>query len=92
MMYAEACTPMRTNENSLLAVVNSIRSSGLDMSAPIMPEPASSWSMSPAVTMGPIPSSMRLPRWLANITLRYWNGSPVVVAGIPYSGISAMMR
>jgi len=64
------------NENILLAVVKSILSSGLDMSQPIMPEPASSCRMSPAVTIGPMPSSMREPRCEAKITLRYTNGSP----------------
>lgn len=66
------------NEKILLAVVNSIRSSGLPMSQSIMPDPASSCRISPAVTMGPMPSSMRLPRCEANMTLRYRNGSPCV--------------
>ena len=60
---------MRSIENTLLAMVNNPLSSGLDMSHFIMAEPAKSCRIKPAVTIGPIPSSISVPRFEAKITL-----------------------
>ena len=76
----------------MLAVVKSARSSGLEKSTSMMPEPARSWMMRPAVTMGPMPSSISVPRLEAKMTRRVYIGSPTPVMVMPYSGISDMMR
>ena len=68
--YAEAWIPVRAIEKTLLADVNRLRSSEFPMSHCMMAEPTSSWSIKPAVTIGPIPSSMSVPRFEAKITLR----------------------
>ncbi len=70
MMYADAWTPVRPIEKTLLAVVNKPRSSGFPMSHSIIAEPAKSCRINPAVTIGPIPSSIRLPRLDAKIIRR----------------------
>jgi len=59
-----------TMEKNLLAVVKRDRSSGSEKSQAIMPDPASNWRIRPAVTMGPIPSSIREPLCEAKITRR----------------------
>ncbi len=74
-MYAPAWTAVRIMERNLLATVNKPRSSGLDISQLIKEEPARSWRINPAVTMGPIPSSIRVPRLLAKITRKAPNWS-----------------
>ena len=68
-MYAPAWTPVSTMLKTLLAEVNSPLSSGFDMSHLMMDEPASNCRINPAVTMGPMPSSMSVPRLEAKITL-----------------------
>src|SRR3990170_7106139 len=47
--------------------------------------------MSPAVTIGPMPSSIREPLCEAKMTRRYRNGSPCCV-GTPYIGTSVIIR
>jgi len=69
MMYAPAWTPVSRIEKTLLADVKSPLSSWLDMSHLIIDEPTSNWRIKPAVTMGPIPSSIKVPRLEAKITL-----------------------
>lgn len=78
-------------EKNLLAVVNKPLSSGSDMSQPIIPDPTRSCSISPAVTIGPIPSSIRVPRFEANIIRRYVRSQPPPAA-TPYNGISVMTK
>ena len=69
--------------NTLLAVVNSPRSSGSDLSNEIISAPANNWIISPAVTIGPIPSSIRVPLLDAKMILIVANGSPPVDCGMP---------
>ena len=68
---------------TLLAVVNKPLSSGFDLSKDMMSDPARSCIISPAVTIGPIPSSIREPLLDAKIILIVAKGSPVSVCGIP---------
>jgi len=65
-----------TIEKNLLAVVKRERSSGFVKSTAIIPDPARSCRIRPAVTMGPIPSSMRVPLLEAKITRRYVSSHP----------------
>ena len=74
--------PVRSTEKTLLATVNMPLSSEFDMSHCMMAEPANSCSINPAVTMGPIPSSMRVPRFEAKITRSALNWSCAVL-GMP---------
>ena len=67
--YAEAWMPVRAIEKTLLAEVNRLLSSEFPMSHCMMAEPTSSWRINPAVTIGPMPSSMSVPRFEAKITL-----------------------
>ena len=62
-------------ESTLLAPVKRARSPGLLKSTLIILEPDRTWSMSPAVTIGPIPSSTSVPLWLAKMTRRGPKGS-----------------
>ncbi len=89
--YAPAWMPVRSMEKTLLAMVNKPLSSGLDMSQFMSAEPASSWRISPAVTMGPMPSSISVPRFEAKITRSAPNWSDWLAA-TPKSGISDMTR
>ena len=89
--YAAAWMPVRRIEKTLLAMVNRPRSSESPMSHCMMAEPARSWRIKPAVTIGPMPSSMSVPRLEAKITLRALNRS-VAVLSMPKSGISDMTR
>ena len=59
--------------NTLLAEVNNPLSSAFDISHSIIEEPASSCKIKPAVTMGPIPSCIRVPLFEAKITLSELN-------------------
>ena len=68
-MYAPAWTPVSTMLKTLLAEVKSPLSSEFDMSHLMIEEPASNCRINPAVTMGPMPSSIRVPRLEAKITL-----------------------
>jgi len=68
--YAEAWMAVSAIEKTLLADVNRLRSSEFPMSHCMMAEPTSNWSINPAVTIGPMPSSMSVPRFEANITLK----------------------
>ncbi len=74
-MYAEASKTVMTTERILLALVNSDRSSGLLMSMFTIFDPAKTCRIKPAVTMGPIPSSISVPRFEAKITLSEPRGS-----------------
>ena len=91
IMYAPAWIPVRTMLKTLLADVNNPLSSELDMSHLIIDEPASNCRIKPAVTIGPMPNSISVPRFEAKITLKAPNSSDAAFA-MPKSGISVMTR
>ena len=62
-------------ESTLLAPVKSDLSAGLVKSTLIIFDPDSTCRISPAVTMGPIPSSTSVPRFEAKMTLKGPKGS-----------------
>ncbi len=68
-MYAPAWIPVSTMLKTLLAEVKSPLSSEFDMSHLMMDDPASNCRINPAVTIGPMPSSIKVPRLEAKITL-----------------------
>ncbi len=68
-MYTEAMNIVIMMEKTLFALVNRALSSGSVKSTVIISEPAKSWRINPAVTIGPIPSSVNVPRVEAKITL-----------------------
>ena len=74
-MYAPASTAITTNVRILVDEPKIALSSGFPRSSLSRSLPWSSWRMSPAVTMGPIPSSMRVPWLEAKIILRNANWS-----------------
>ena len=74
-MYAPAWMPVSTIVKTLLAEVKSPLSSEFDMSHLMIDEPASNCRINPAVTMGPMPSSISVPRLEAKITLNEPNWS-----------------
>jgi hypothetical protein len=73
MIMSPAWRKIIRNENTLLAVVKSALCSGLELSNSMISEPARSWMMRPAVTMGPIPSSRRVPRVEAKMIRMDWS-------------------
>ncbi len=73
MMYAAAWMPVRRMLNTLLAEVNKPLSSEFDMSHWMIEDPASNWRIKPAVTMGPMPSCIRVPLLDAKITRSWLN-------------------
>ena len=83
--------PVRPIEKTLLATVKRLLSSGSPMSHFIIAEPASNCRIKPAVTIGPMPSSIRVPRLEAKITLNALKLS-VADLGMPYRGISDITR
>ena len=78
-------------EKTLLATVKRLRSCESPMSHWIMAEPARSWRIKPAVTIGPMPSSISVPRFEAKMTLSALNWSLWLFA-MPKRGISDMTR
>ena len=67
-MYAPAWTAVRRMLKTLLAEVKSPLSSGFDKSHFMMFEPASNCRIKPAVTIGPMPSSINVPWFEAKMT------------------------
>ena len=67
--------PVRTMVKTLLAEVNNPLSSEFDMSHSMIEEPASNCKIKPAVTIGPMPNSINVPRLEAKITLNEPNWS-----------------
>ena len=75
MRNANPSNTVMNTESTLLAPVNSALSAGLVKSTLIIFDPDNTCSISPAVTMGPIPNSTSVPRLDANITLNGPKGS-----------------
>ena len=62
------------------------------MQTAIMLEPLRIWSMRPAVTIGPIPSSINVPLLEANMTLIAPRGSSAPPCPTPRSGTSLIIK